>query len=73
VCSAEICILQNVDQKKLGTFELWCWRRMEKIISCIDRVRDEVIHRVRKKKMSYMLKKEGSPSELFISCVVTAF
>jgi len=27
----ETCALRAVDQKHLGSFEMWCWRRMEKI------------------------------------------
>ena len=44
---AEIWVLWEVDQKYLGSFEMWCWRRMEKI-SWTDRVRnEEVLHRDR--------------------------
>jgi len=28
---AETWTLRAVDQKHLGSFEMWCWRRMEKI------------------------------------------
>ena len=46
VCGAAIWKLRKVDQKYLGSFETWCWRRMEKI-SLTDRVRnEEVLHRV---------------------------
>jgi hypothetical protein len=39
--------LEKVDQKYLESFEMWCWRRMEKI-SWTDRVRnEEVLHRVK--------------------------
>jgi hypothetical protein len=34
-----------VDQKHLESFEMWCWRRMEKI-SWTDHVRNEVLLRV---------------------------
>ena len=34
---AENLTLQKVDQKYLESFEMWCWRRMEKI-SWTDRV-----------------------------------
>jgi hypothetical protein len=37
--------LRAVDQKHLESFEMWCWRRMEKI-SWTDRVRNEVLLRV---------------------------
>ena len=37
---AETFTLRAVDQKHLESFEMWCWRKMEKI-SCTDHVRDE--------------------------------
>ena len=40
LCGAEIWTLQDVDQKYLENFEMWCWRRMDKI-SWTDRVRNE--------------------------------
>ena len=39
---AETWTLRAVDQKHLESFEMWCWRRMEKI-SWIDHVRNEVV------------------------------
>jgi hypothetical protein len=43
---AETCTLRKVDQKCLGSSEMWCWRRMEKIV-WTDRVRnEEVLHGV---------------------------
>ena len=36
---AETWILRAADQKYLGSFEMWCWRRMEKI-SWADHVRN---------------------------------
>jgi hypothetical protein len=30
-CGAEIWTLRAVDHKHLESFEMWCWRRMEKI------------------------------------------
>ena len=45
LCGAEIGILRKVAQKYRGSSEMWCWRRMEKIIWS-DRVRnEEVLHR----------------------------
>jgi hypothetical protein len=41
---AETGTLRIVCEKYLGSFEMWCWRRMEKI-SWTDRVRNEVLHR----------------------------
>jgi hypothetical protein len=42
---AETWTLLKVDQKYLESFEMWCWRRMEKI-GWSDRVNNEVLHRV---------------------------
>jgi hypothetical protein len=39
---AETWTLRKVDQKYLECFEMWCWRRMEKI-SWTDRVRNEEV------------------------------
>ena len=42
---AESWKLRNLDQKYVESFEMWCWRRMEKII-WTDRVRnEEVLHK----------------------------
>ena len=49
------------NQKQVGSFEMWCWRRMEKI-SWTDRVRNEevllivneqrnILHEIRKRKL----------------------
>jgi hypothetical protein len=47
---AKIWTLRNVDQKYLESFEMWCWRRMEKI-SWTDRVRnEEVLHSVKEER-----------------------
>jgi hypothetical protein len=43
---AESWTLRNVGQKYLESFEMWCWRRMEKV-SWTDRVRNEVLRRVK--------------------------
>jgi hypothetical protein len=44
---AETWTLRKVDHKYLESFEMWCWRRMEKII-WTDRVsNEEVLHRVK--------------------------
>jgi len=39
---AETGTLRAVDQKRLESFEMWCWRRMEKI-SWTDRVKNEEV------------------------------
>jgi len=52
--------LRAVDQKHLESFEMWCWRRMEKI-NGTDHVRNEevlltfkeqrnILHEIRKRK-----------------------
>jgi hypothetical protein len=47
---AETWTLRKLDQKYLETFEMWCWRRMEKI-SCTNRVNNEsVLHRVKEER-----------------------
>jgi len=47
-------MLQAVDQEYLESFEMWCWRRMEKI-SWTDHVRnEEVLLRVKDRGISYM-------------------
>jgi hypothetical protein len=46
LCGAETLVLREVDQKCLVSFEMWCRWGMEKI-SWTDRVRNEVLHRVK--------------------------
>jgi hypothetical protein len=47
---AETWTLRAIDQKHLERFEMWCWRRMEKI-SWTDRVRNkEVLLRVKEQR-----------------------
>ena len=40
--SDETVTLRKIDQKYVESFEMWCWRRMEKI-SWTDRERNEVL------------------------------
>jgi hypothetical protein len=60
----ETWTLQAVDQKHLESFEMWCWRRMEKI-SWTDHVRNEdvllrvkeqknILHEIRKRKANWI-------------------
>jgi hypothetical protein len=50
LCSAKTWTLRAVDQKHLESFEMWCWRTMEKI-SWIDHVRNEdVLFRVKEQR-----------------------
>jgi hypothetical protein len=56
---AETWTLRKLDQKYLQSFEMWCWRRMEKI-SWTDRVNNEaVLHIVKKKYSPHNKTKEG--------------
>jgi hypothetical protein len=61
---AETWTLREVDQKHLESFEMWCWRRMEKI-SWTDHVRNEevllkvkwqrnILHEIRKGKRNWI-------------------
>jgi hypothetical protein len=60
---AETWTLRAVDQKHLEIFEMWCWRRMEKI-SWTDHMRNEdvllrvkkqrnILHEIRKRKVTF--------------------
>jgi len=46
---AETWPLRAVDQKHLENFEMWCWRRMEKL-SWTDHVKNEVLLRVKEQR-----------------------
>ena len=47
---AEIWTLRAVDQKHLGSLEVWCWRRMEEI-SWTDHVgKEEILFRVKEQR-----------------------
>jgi hypothetical protein len=50
---AEARTLREVDQKYLEIFELWFWKRMEKI-SWTDRVKNEVLQMVWRRGMAYI-------------------
>ena len=61
---AETWMLQAADQKYLESFEMWCWRRMEKI-SWTDHVRNEevllrvneqrnILHEISKRKANWI-------------------
>jgi hypothetical protein len=45
----ETWTLRVVDQKHLESFEMWCWKRIEKI-SWTDRVRNEVLLRAKEQR-----------------------
>jgi hypothetical protein len=46
---AETWTLRKVDQKYVESFEMWCWRRMEKI-SWIDHMKNEILHGVKEER-----------------------
>jgi len=61
---AETCKLRAVDHKHLESFEMWCWKRMEKI-SWTDHVRNEevlltvkehrnILHEISKRKAKWI-------------------
>ena len=59
LCGGETLTLRKVDQKYRKIFEVWCWRRMEKIILS-DCLRNEVLHRVKREGYPiYNTKREG--------------
>jgi hypothetical protein len=61
---AETWMLQAVNQKQLESFEMWCWRRMEKIIwtdhkrneDVLLRVKEQrnILHEIRKRKVNWI-------------------
>jgi hypothetical protein len=63
---AETWTLRAMDQKHLESFEMWCWRRMEKI-SWTDHVRDKEAG------IFYMKYVNGRRNGLVTFCVETAF
>ena len=69
---AETWTLRAVNQKHLESFEMWCWRRMEKI-GWIDHLRnEEVLLRV-KEQRNILHEVNGRLTELVTFCVETAF
>ena len=65
--------LWELDQKYLGSFEMWSWRRMEKI-SWADRVRnEEVLQSVKKENKFTKTIKERGLIGFVTSCVRNAF
>jgi hypothetical protein len=68
---AETWTLRKTDQKYLVSFKMWCWRRIEKI-SWTDRVRNEVLHRVKEERnILHTIKKRLTG--LVTSCIETVF
>jgi hypothetical protein len=70
---AEIWTLRAVDQKHLESFEMLCWRRMEKI-SWTDHVKNEkYCLDLRSREISYMKYVNGRRTGMATFCVETAF
>jgi hypothetical protein len=57
VYGATTWTLQKVNQKYLESFEMWCWRRTEKMI-WTDHVRNEVLHGVEERNMLHTVKRK---------------
>jgi len=68
----ETLALRKVDQKYLENFEIWRWRRTEKI-SWTDCVRNEVLNRVKKERNILHTITRGNAIELVTPCIGTAF
>ena len=45
LCGSEAWTLTKLERKYLESFEVWCWRRMEKI-KCSEKVANEVLERI---------------------------
>jgi len=69
---AEAWTLRKVDKKYLRSSQLWCCRRMEKI-SWTDRVRNEVLERVKEERNILNTLKRRKTIWIVHSCVGTAF
>jgi len=70
---AETWTLRAVDQKHLGSFEMWCWRRMENI-SWTNHVRnEEVLLRVKEQRNILHETVNGRLTGLVKFCIETAF
>jgi len=73
LCGAETGTVRAVDRKQLESFEMWCWRRMEKI-SWTDRVRnEEVLLSVKEQRNIVHEVINGRLTGLVTFCVETAF
>jgi hypothetical protein len=64
--------LRKVDQKYLESFEMWCWRRLEKI-GWTDRVNNKYYMESSRKKYPTCNKKEGRINGSVTSCKETVF
>ena len=70
---AETWTIRAVDQKILESFEMWCWRRMEKII-WTDHVRnEEVLLTVKEQRIILHEISKRRLNGLVTFCIETAF
>ena len=70
---AEIWTPRAVGQKRLESFEMWCWRRMEKISWTDHVINGEVLLRVKEQRNILHKKINGRLTGLVTFCVETAF
>ena len=61
---AETWTLRAVDQKHLECFEMWCWRRMEKISWTDHVINEDVLLRVKEQRNILLKYINGRPTEL---------
>ena len=69
---AETSTIWAVDQKRLESFEMWCWRRMEKISWTAHVRNEEILLRV-KEQRNILHEINGRRTGLVTFCVETAF
>jgi len=71
---AEIWTLRELDQEHLESFDMWCWRRMEKI-SWTGHVRNEdaLLGVKEQRGITYIKYVKGRQTGLVTFCVETAF
>jgi len=70
--SAETGIFKRIEQTQLGSFEMWCWKRMKKISWANQVENEEALHRVKEKRniiLSYRQLNTGRLTKLVIPCI----
>ena len=71
MCGSEILMLWTANQKYQGCFEMWCWRKKEKI-SWTDRMKNELLHRDKEDRNVIHTVKTRTGNSV-TSCLGTAF
>jgi hypothetical protein len=68
---AQTWTLQSIDDKYLEGFEMWCWRSIQ-TISWPDYVRNEVLQRVKRIRISYIPLKKANWTDqiLYRNCLL---